>query len=145
MPFAVKVLLGLVAGFALGLAIAAGDPATFGTLTRLLDTIGTMFIAAIRMTVIPLVVSSLIAGVNRAPDAATIGRLGGRAVTFFVVATTIAAVMSIVLGAPLMARISLDRMVKDLIPFVLVILACLMIITYVPSLSLGLRDLVYAK
>ena len=43
------------------------------------------------------------------------------------------------------ARISLDRMVKDLIPFVLVILACLMVITYVPSLSLGLRDLVYAK
>jgi len=43
------------------------------------------------------------------------------------------------------ARISLDRMVKDLIPFVLVILACLMVITYVPVLSLGLRDLVYAK
>jgi C4-dicarboxylate transporter DctM subunit len=43
------------------------------------------------------------------------------------------------------ARISLDRMIKDLIPFVLVILACLMVITYVPSLSLGLRDLVYAR
>jgi C4-dicarboxylate transporter DctM subunit len=27
----------------------------------------------------------------------------------------------------------------------LVILACLMVITYVPVLSLGLRDLVYAK
>jgi len=43
------------------------------------------------------------------------------------------------------ARISLDRMVKDLIPFVCVVLACLMVITYVPGLSLGLRDLVYAK
>ena len=43
------------------------------------------------------------------------------------------------------ARISLDRMIKDLIPFVLVILACLMVVTYVPVLSLGLRDLVYAK
>ena len=43
------------------------------------------------------------------------------------------------------ARISLDRMIKDLIPFVLVILACLMVITYVPGLSLGLRDLVYAR
>ena len=43
------------------------------------------------------------------------------------------------------ARISLDRMVKDLIPFVLVILGCLMVITYVPVISLGLRDLVYAK
>jgi len=43
------------------------------------------------------------------------------------------------------ARISLDRMIKDLIPFVLVIVACLMVITYVPALSLSLRDLVYAK
>ena len=43
------------------------------------------------------------------------------------------------------ARISLDRMVKDLIPFVLVIVACLMVISYVPSLSLTLRDLVYAR
>ena len=43
------------------------------------------------------------------------------------------------------ARISLDRMVKDLIPFVLVILACLMVISYVPEVSLTLRDLIYAK
>ena len=43
------------------------------------------------------------------------------------------------------ARISLDRMIKDLIPFVLVILVCLMVISYVPALSLTLRDFVYAK
>ena len=43
------------------------------------------------------------------------------------------------------ARISLDRIIVHLIPFVLVILACLLIITYVPSVSLTLRDLVYAR
>ncbi len=43
------------------------------------------------------------------------------------------------------ARISLDQIVTRLIPFVLVVLACLMVITYVPVISLGLRDLVYAK
>ncbi len=41
------------------------------------------------------------------------------------------------------ARISLDRIVGQLIPFVLVVLACLMVITYVPAISLTLRDLVY--
>ena len=41
------------------------------------------------------------------------------------------------------ARISLDRMIRDLIPFVAVILGCLMVISYVPTLSLFLRDLVY--
>jgi C4-dicarboxylate transporter DctM subunit len=43
------------------------------------------------------------------------------------------------------ARISLDRIVTQLIPFVLVVLACLMVITYVPALSLTLRDLAYAR
>lgn len=43
------------------------------------------------------------------------------------------------------ARISLDRIVKHLLPFVGVILVCLMVITYVPWISLALRDLVYAK
>jgi tripartite ATP-independent transporter DctM subunit len=42
------------------------------------------------------------------------------------------------------AKISLDQIVKHLIPFVLVIIACLMLITYIPSISLALRDLVFA-
>ena len=43
------------------------------------------------------------------------------------------------------ARISLDRIIKHLLPFVCVILVCLMVITYVPWISLALRDLAYAK
>ncbi|HJV80853.1 TRAP transporter large permease [Noviherbaspirillum sp.] len=43
------------------------------------------------------------------------------------------------------AKISLDRIISRLIPFVLVVLACLMLITYFPPLSLFLRDLVYVK
>jgi TRAP-type C4-dicarboxylate transport system permease large subunit len=43
------------------------------------------------------------------------------------------------------ARISLDRIVKDLIPFIGVILGCLMLISYVPAISLTLRDLVFSK
>ena len=41
------------------------------------------------------------------------------------------------------ARISLDRVVGSLIPFVLVVLACLMVITFAPALTLTLRDLVF--
>ena len=43
------------------------------------------------------------------------------------------------------ARISLDRIVGHLLPFVGVILVCLLVLTSVPSISLTLRDLVYAK
>ncbi len=42
------------------------------------------------------------------------------------------------------ARIPLDQIVRHLLPFVLVIVACLMVVTYVPALSLWLRDIVFA-
>jgi C4-dicarboxylate transporter, DctM subunit len=48
-------------------------------------------------------------------------------------------------AASAVAKISVDKIVRDLIPFVLVIVACLMVVTYFPSLSLALRDLVYGK
>jgi C4-dicarboxylate transporter, DctM subunit len=43
------------------------------------------------------------------------------------------------------ARISLDQIIPRLLPFVLVILVCLMAITFMPFISIGLRDLVYAR
>jgi TRAP-type C4-dicarboxylate transport system permease large subunit len=43
------------------------------------------------------------------------------------------------------ARLSLDKIIGRLLPFVLVVLVCLLIITYVPGLSIGLRDLVYHR
>jgi tripartite ATP-independent transporter DctM subunit len=43
------------------------------------------------------------------------------------------------------AKISLDRIIGHLLPFVLVIIACLMVITYLPPITLTLRDAVYPK
>ena len=43
------------------------------------------------------------------------------------------------------AKISLDRIVGHLLPFVLVIMGCLALITYIPAISLTLRDAVFAK
>lgn len=41
------------------------------------------------------------------------------------------------------AGISLEKLIRPLLPFVVVILACLMLISYVPEVSLWARDLVY--
>jgi tripartite ATP-independent transporter DctM subunit len=43
------------------------------------------------------------------------------------------------------AKISLDRIIPRLLPFVLVVIACLMVVTYFPPLSLFLRDVVYHR
>ena len=41
------------------------------------------------------------------------------------------------------ARVPLERLIRPLLPFVGTVVACLLLITYVPQLSLALRDLVY--
>jgi C4-dicarboxylate transporter, DctM subunit len=43
------------------------------------------------------------------------------------------------------ARISYDRIIMPIMPFVAVVVACLAIITFVPEISLWLRDLVYRR
>ncbi len=43
------------------------------------------------------------------------------------------------------AKISLDQIIKHLVPFVAVVVGCLMLISYIPIISLGLRDIVYPQ
>ena len=73
-----RVLVGLGAGLALGLIVAASHNAALLNAADLVIPIGTLWVNAIRMTVIPLVVSLLITGVASASDISTIGRIGGR-------------------------------------------------------------------
>jgi Na+/H+-dicarboxylate symporter len=78
-----RVLVALGAGLAGGAAIAAsGNPG----LLRAADVVaplGTLWVNAIRMTVVPLVVSLLITGVASAADLRAIGRIGGRTLLVF--------------------------------------------------------------
>jgi tripartite ATP-independent transporter DctM subunit len=43
------------------------------------------------------------------------------------------------------ANLSVDDIIPRLIPFIIVVLSCLMVITYVPDISLWLRDVVYQR
>jgi Na+/H+-dicarboxylate symporter len=93
-PDSVRVLLALVVATALGLLIAAANDARLIGLADQLAPIGTLWVNAIRMTVIPLVVSLLVTGVASTTDVAPIGRLGARtAIVFILLPASIAAVM----------------------------------------------------
>ena len=43
------------------------------------------------------------------------------------------------------ARISYDQIIPAVVPYVVVVVGCLAIITFVPEISLWLRDLVYRR
>ena len=78
-----RVLIGLVAGLALGALVAySGNPA-FLRAVEILGPIGTLWINAIRMTVLPLVISLLITAVASATETRSIGRIGGRTLGVF--------------------------------------------------------------
>lgn len=79
-----RVLLALTLGIGGGILTAASQNAQLLAVANYISPIGSLWVSAIRMTVIPLVVALLITGVASAADIKAVGRLGGRAVLVFV-------------------------------------------------------------
>lgn len=108
MSFTARVLIGLVLGLAIGMAIAGTSVPWFLKVPAILEPVSVIFINAIRMTVIPLVVSGLILGVALTRNARAVGRLGGRALLWFFAALFASVVFSAALAFPLLARLRID-------------------------------------
>jgi proton glutamate symport protein len=79
-----RVLVALIAALLCGVAIAASGNASLLRVVDFIVPVGTLWVNAIRMTVIPLVVSLLITGVASADDLRSIARIGGRTLVTFV-------------------------------------------------------------
>jgi Na+/H+-dicarboxylate symporter len=106
---ALRVLLGLVAGFLLGLALSGSSSPAAATTVRILAPIGVIFVNLIRMTVIPLVVSLLIAAVGAMTSSGQLGRTGVKALLIALALLTTAAVGSVLVARPIFARLSIDQ------------------------------------
>ena len=104
-----RVLLGLVAGFALGLAIAGSTSSAVTTLLAVMAPVGTIFINLIRMTVVPLVASMLIASVGSLASSGALGRAGARAAIIAVAMLALTAVATVLIATPALARIQIDQ------------------------------------
>jgi Na+/H+-dicarboxylate symporter len=75
--------LGLVLGLVVGLVAAATDIGILDRFAEGVAPLGTLFINAIRMVVIPLVVTTIFVGVAKLGNPRTVGKLGGSALGFF--------------------------------------------------------------
>ncbi len=93
-----RVLVSLGAGLAGGLVIAATGNAALVHAADAIAPVGTLWVNAIRMTVIPLVVSLLITGVASGADARAVGRLGRRTLTVFVILLAAVAAVATPMG-----------------------------------------------
>jgi Na+/H+-dicarboxylate symporter len=101
-----RVLVGLGAGLAMGLAIAASHNNALLNVVDAVAPAGTLWVNAIRMTIIPLVLSLVITGVASASDVGSISRLGGRTLVVFVAMLTGATMLAIPLGIAAFAALA---------------------------------------
>jgi DAACS family dicarboxylate/amino acid:cation (Na+ or H+) symporter len=95
-----KIVLGLLLGAAAGLAaytLAGGAPWVTWISSNVAQPVGQIFLRMLIMTVVPLVFCSLALGVAGLGDIRRIGRVGGRAIGYFLVSTALAATLGIIL------------------------------------------------
>jgi proton glutamate symport protein len=83
-----QIFLGLLFGIAFGYL--------FPEYGKMLKPLGDVFIRMIKMIVVPLVFSSLVMGIAGTGDFKKLGRLGGKAIVWFEIATTLALAVGLV-------------------------------------------------
>ncbi|MEP6619889.1 MAG: dicarboxylate/amino acid:cation symporter [bacterium] len=108
MSLTLKILIGLVAGLAVGVAVSASGSATLHALPAYIEPIGTIWVSALRMLVIPLVVSAILIGVTSLPDSRSIGRVGSRALVTFLLVLLAAATYSVIVAPIALSQLTID-------------------------------------
>lgn len=98
-----KITLGLVLGAAVGAVMnatgLAATPAWSEGALPFLTFVGSAFIRAITMIVIPLVAASLLVGVASLGDLSKLGRIGGKTIGYYLVTTAIAITIGLTLAS----------------------------------------------
>ena len=95
-----RVLLGLVLGliFGLGLRYGLGVEVAAPIADSWLKPFGDAFVSLIKMLVVPLIFTTLVAGVTAMGDPARLGGLGGRAIAMYFITTWFAVSLGLAMG-----------------------------------------------
>jgi Na+/H+-dicarboxylate symporter len=102
-----RVLVALILGLAFGLVLSRASAQTIERVVAYVEPFGTLFVNAIRMTVVPLVVSLVIVGIAGA-DATRITRIGGRALLVAIVFLCLSGLVGAIVAPPVFARLAID-------------------------------------
>jgi proton glutamate symport protein len=103
-----RVLIALALGIGVGLLLSRLDPRLAGSVVSIVEPVGTIFVNAIRMTVIPLVVSSLIVGIATSQSGVAVARLGGRGIIVFLLLLLASGLMGAFVSTPILMRVAPD-------------------------------------
>jgi Na+/H+-dicarboxylate symporter len=101
-------LAALVAGLTAGAALASAGTRWLDPIVTTLEPIGTMWINAVRMTIIPLVISMIIVAIASSDSLRSMGRLGGSALLFFLFSLAGIALLTALTAPALLAGLDID-------------------------------------
>ncbi|HCH0796942.1 dicarboxylate/amino acid:cation symporter [Vibrio parahaemolyticus] len=97
-----RVILGMVAGILTGFAIrtlfADNGFVDAYIVNGLFEVGGQIFVASLKMLVVPLVFVSLVCGTSSLKDLSTLGRMGGKTLAFYIATTAIAITLALAMG-----------------------------------------------
>ncbi|HEV3040295.1 MAG TPA: dicarboxylate/amino acid:cation symporter [Candidatus Angelobacter sp.] len=109
MSLILRVAIGLVAGLLLGVGISSSHSGWLARIPGFLDPVGAIFVNAIRLAVIPIVFSGLIAGTASGGSPRKMGKLGGRALALILIILVASALAGLAVSWTLFSRLNLDK------------------------------------
>ncbi|MBU6268802.1 MAG: dicarboxylate/amino acid:cation symporter [Sphingomonadales bacterium] len=105
------ILVGMIAGLALGLALHGAYPAGDPTQASIADTLKLLpdvFLKLIKMIIAPLIMATIITGIAGMGDSAALGRIGAKAMAWFIVAGLVSLALGLVLVNLFQPGVGLD-------------------------------------
>jgi Na+/H+-dicarboxylate symporter len=92
----IGMVLGVIAGYAVNIGVAK-DSAAFEYWTKSFGLLSAIFLNLIKMLVAPLVLATIVSGIAHMGDSAALGRIGFRAISWFIIASFISIGLGLVM------------------------------------------------
>jgi Na+/H+-dicarboxylate symporter len=105
LPLWQKIVIGMILGITVGII--------FGEDAVILKPIGSLFVNTIKMLIVPLVFCSIIVGITSMQDTSKMGRIGFKAVIFYLLSTAVAISIGLALGNILQPGAGLDLVAQQ--------------------------------
>jgi Na+/H+-dicarboxylate symporter len=104
-------VLGIVVGYVVRVTVPA-DSQAFEYWLRSFGTLATIFLNLIKMLVAPLILGTLVAGIAHMGDSSALGRIGTRAIAWFIIASLISISLGLIMVNLLQPGVGVDMTVS---------------------------------
>lgn len=108
MSLSTRILIGLGLGLVSGIAYSLLELPGLSFLPSVIEPIGTLWVNAIRMTVIPLLISLLVTAIAGQSSSGVVARLGSRTISLFVIMIVAACLYTLALAPVLLSLLDIN-------------------------------------